>query len=179
MVARAGIEPSTRGFSVPRRGRFGASKTKTGNGFPRGQPNRPARPSLFRPGFAKFRPNSRGPDPVQRLARIATELLPNLAPNRPRGASPRHDFSDAVLRFSTPSECQHSRLQCDCPSAPVHLHRHQSRSTNAISPKASEHVTGSTRPLHDLSRRHQGNRLHHGQSGSLTLTKRQPDDHQR
>ena len=33
VVARGGIEPPTRGFSVRRRARFGASKPKTGNGF--------------------------------------------------------------------------------------------------------------------------------------------------
>jgi hypothetical protein len=41
MVARDGIEPSTRGFSVARRGRFGAKKPKTGDEFSTGRPNRP------------------------------------------------------------------------------------------------------------------------------------------
>ena len=56
-------QPSTRGFSIQRRARFGANKPKTANGFPRD------------------RPNSRGPDPVQRLARIASEQFPNRQPN--------------------------------------------------------------------------------------------------
>ena len=81
VVARDGIEPSTRGFSVRRRPGFRASKPKTGDEFSRGRPNRPARPSPCRTGTPKFRPNSRGPDPVQRLAGIATELFPNRAPN--------------------------------------------------------------------------------------------------
>jgi len=42
------IEPSTRGSSVRRRARFGASKPKTGKGFLLGRPNRPTRPSPVR-----------------------------------------------------------------------------------------------------------------------------------
>lgn len=80
VVARVGIEPTTRGFSVRRRARFGASKRKTGDELSLGRPNRPVRPSPSRTGALKFRPNSWGPDPVQRLARIATELFPNCAP---------------------------------------------------------------------------------------------------
>ena len=57
VVARDGIEPSTRGFSIQRRARFGASKPKTGNEFPRGRPNRPARPSLFRTPNGDGQPN--------------------------------------------------------------------------------------------------------------------------
>ena len=38
MVARAGIEPATRGFSEALRGAFGASKPKTGHEFPAGRP---------------------------------------------------------------------------------------------------------------------------------------------
>ena len=48
MVARDGIEPSTRGFSVARRARFGASKSKKRHEFSRRRPNRPVQPSLFR-----------------------------------------------------------------------------------------------------------------------------------
>jgi len=81
VVARDGIEPSTRGFSIQRRARFGASKPKTANGIFTGRPNRPRRPSPCRTGTPKFRPNSRGPDPVQRLARIASEQFPNRQPN--------------------------------------------------------------------------------------------------
>jgi len=77
VVARGGIEPPTRGFSIQRRARFGATKAKTGKGFLPGRPNRPRRPSLFRTGNPKFRPNPRGPNPVQRLTRIATEPFPN------------------------------------------------------------------------------------------------------
>ena len=53
VVARGGIEPPTRGFSVRRRARFGASKPKTAKGFLGGRPNRPARPSLSRTGSPK------------------------------------------------------------------------------------------------------------------------------
>jgi len=55
VVARDGIEPSTRGFSIQRRARFGASKSKTGNGFPLDRPNRPARPSPYRTARAVAR----------------------------------------------------------------------------------------------------------------------------
>jgi len=56
VVARDGIEPSTRGFSVRWRAEFGTSKLKTGNRFSTGRPNRPARPSLFRtPGASSYR----------------------------------------------------------------------------------------------------------------------------
>jgi len=86
VVARVGIEPTTRGFSAQRRAQFGASKAKTGKGFPRRRPNRPARPSPYRTVTPKFRPNPRGADPDQRLARIATEPLPNRQPNGTRVA---------------------------------------------------------------------------------------------
>ena len=48
VVARDGIEPSTRGFSIQRRAQFGASKTKNRKGFQRGRPNRPAGPNAYR-----------------------------------------------------------------------------------------------------------------------------------
>jgi len=57
VVARDGIEPSTRGFSVRRSPRFGAGKPKTGNAFSSPRPNRPARPSPSRTGTPKSRPN--------------------------------------------------------------------------------------------------------------------------
>jgi hypothetical protein len=40
MVARDGIEPSTRGFSIQLRARFGARKPKNGNEFSTGRPSR-------------------------------------------------------------------------------------------------------------------------------------------
>ena len=56
MVARDGIEPSTRGYSVARRAEFGTSKPKTGNGFSTGRPNRPRRPRPYRtPGVGADR----------------------------------------------------------------------------------------------------------------------------
>jgi hypothetical protein len=48
VVARVGIEPTTRGFSVQRRGAEGARKPKTGKGFSAARPNRPPRPNRFR-----------------------------------------------------------------------------------------------------------------------------------
>ena len=58
MVARAGIEPATRGFSVARRARFGARKLKNWNEFSPCRPNRPARPSLLRtPGARPTEPS--------------------------------------------------------------------------------------------------------------------------
>ena len=80
VVARDGIEPSTRGFSIQLRARFGASKPKTGNGFLLGQPNRPARPSPYRTGCVKARIFLCVPQRGQRLTRIATELFPNRVP---------------------------------------------------------------------------------------------------
>jgi len=57
VVARDGIEPSTRGFSVRRRARFGESKPKIGDELSQGRPNRRARPSLFRTPNGDGRPN--------------------------------------------------------------------------------------------------------------------------
>jgi hypothetical protein len=54
--------PSTRGFSVRRRGRFGARKSKKLGQFPRGRPNRPARPSPCRtPRWPTDRTRAWGP----------------------------------------------------------------------------------------------------------------------
>ena len=53
VVARAGIEPATRGFSVARSGRFGTSKPKIGEEFPLHRPNHLARPSAYRTLGAK------------------------------------------------------------------------------------------------------------------------------
>jgi len=109
VVARVGIEPSTRGFSVRLRAQFGASKPKTGKDFLPGGPNRRSRPSLSRTGTPEFRPNPRGPDPDQRLARIATERFPSPGPNgaalgygalaltTSRPAPPIHDASERTL----------------------------------------------------------------------------------
>ena len=103
VVARDGIEPSTRGFSVRRRGRFGARKPKTGNAFPRERPNRPARPSPYRtepPNSGRGRTVAHA---GQRLSRIATEPFPNRRPNGAAlgfGVTPP---SLAALRFA-PSE---------------------------------------------------------------------------
>ena len=79
MVAGDGIEPSTRGFSVRRRARFGARKPKIGDAFPPRRPNRPARPSLYRTR-AESSGRARAAAHVgQLLARITTELFPNRA----------------------------------------------------------------------------------------------------
>jgi len=83
VVARDGIEPSTRGFSVRRRARFGASKPKTGEEFSLRRPNRPGRPSLFRTGTGKSCLIFAAPKCGQRLATVATEPFPNLALNGP------------------------------------------------------------------------------------------------
>ena len=77
MVARDGIEPSTRGFSAQRRAEFGASKPKTGNEFSTGRPNRPARPSPYRaPGAGTDREAPQAQQ-TQGRRRIATEPGPN------------------------------------------------------------------------------------------------------
>ena len=64
------IEPSTRGFSIRRRARFGANKTKKRNEFSTGRPNRPAptepipNPALAGrpdPGGGPMRVNELGP----------------------------------------------------------------------------------------------------------------------
>ena len=95
VVARDGIEPSTRGFSVRRRARFGASKSKTGKGFPPVRPNRPSRPSPSRTGTVRTRLNFAAPQRGQRLTGIATEPFPNRAPNGACGSA--NLKSEAVL----------------------------------------------------------------------------------
>ena len=115
VVARGGIEPPTRGFSVRRRARVGASKPKTGNAFSGGRPNRPARPTYPEPEPGEPAHDPR-PDPVQRLARLATEPSPNgspigarrarasshapsTAPGRPAGTTPRSErWEPEILR---------------------------------------------------------------------------------
>ena len=80
VMARDGIEPSTRGFSVRRRARLGVSKPKTGHAFPRKRPNHPARLSLCRTGTENPGRVRLTRHVVQRLRRIATEPGPNRAP---------------------------------------------------------------------------------------------------
>ena len=80
LVARDGIEPSTRGFSIQQTRQFGASKSKTGKGFLLGRPNRLTRPSPCRTGGRESRLVLAAPQRGQRLTGIATELLPNRAP---------------------------------------------------------------------------------------------------
>jgi hypothetical protein len=75
LVARGGIEPPTRGFSVRRRARFGASKPRTENAFLRSRPNRPSRPTPCRTEARLGRSSSRCAHAGQRLARHRTELL--------------------------------------------------------------------------------------------------------
>ena len=82
MVARGGIEPPTRGFSVARRARLRATKTKSANSLLLGRPNRPARPTLSRTLGLKSCRARRGAELVQRVTCIPNELFPNLEPNR-------------------------------------------------------------------------------------------------
>jgi hypothetical protein len=77
VVARDGIEPSTRGFSVARRARFGARKSKKGNEFSTGRPNRPGRPSLCRTPRAGTDRAAAQAQEAQGRRRIATERGPN------------------------------------------------------------------------------------------------------
>ena len=73
-------QPSTRGFSITRRARLGARKAKKRNVFPRGRPNRPARPSLFRAPGAGTDRLAQQVQQAQRRRRIAIELGPNRIP---------------------------------------------------------------------------------------------------
>jgi hypothetical protein len=96
MVARDGIEPSTCGFSVRQRGRFGANKAKAGEEFSLRRPNRRARPSLFRTGILNSRLCTLETDPVQRVTQIATELFPSGSPTlfrRRDSSTPQHAVS--------------------------------------------------------------------------------------
>src|SRR5688500_4736646 len=78
VVARGGIEPPTRGFSVRRRTRLAVAKPKTGKRFPAGRPNRPARPNPCRTGTPQARSGRHYAHASQRLARSRTEPFPNL-----------------------------------------------------------------------------------------------------
>ena len=75
-------QPPTRGFSVRRTVRFGASKPKTAKGFLVRQPNHPPRPTLSRTGTQKAGATFWVPQRGQRLSGIATELFPSRAPTR-------------------------------------------------------------------------------------------------
>jgi hypothetical protein len=109
VVARGGIEPPTRGFSVQRRARFGASKPKTGNEFFPSRPNRPARPTPCRTGAPRARSQRRSTHASQRFARVRTELLPNRPAadvylahsrrSRPTGAHPHGMGGMAATRL--------------------------------------------------------------------------------
>jgi len=103
VVARAGIEPSTRGFSRRRRARLGASKPKKRNEFSTSRPNRLARPSPYRTGAGKSCLSLAVPHPGQRLAGVATELFPNRAPNgaAPGSGSLALTTSRPAARFTT------------------------------------------------------------------------------
>src|SRR5512144_2618497 len=77
VVARDGIEPSTRGFSVRRSPTEPLSKRKKGKGARRRRPSRAPRPSPCR---ASFGPADQTPaccHARQRVAAIATERGPN------------------------------------------------------------------------------------------------------
>ena len=82
VVARDGIEPSTRGFSIQRTGRFGASKLKAGNALPRERPNCPPRPSLFRIPLGRWAYPG-GPLPIR------VNELRRVGPNWDRTVSPQ------------------------------------------------------------------------------------------
>jgi hypothetical protein len=83
VVARDGIEPSTRGFSVQGRAPLGARRPKTGKGFSRTRPNRPPRPSPFRARPTELRTEpAPGAMRVKRLRRGG----PNRASTRPGSA---------------------------------------------------------------------------------------------
>ena len=77
-------QPPTRGSSLRRKPRFGATKPKTGKGILFGRPNRPTRPSVSRTGSLNTGPNFGVPQRGQRLTGITTELLPNRTPNGPQ-----------------------------------------------------------------------------------------------
>ena len=79
VVARGGIEPPTRGFSVRRRARFPLTNPKTGKEFLAGPPNRPTRPSPYRTGTPPVQSRRRTAHAGQQLARDRTELPPNLS----------------------------------------------------------------------------------------------------
>src|SRR5688572_19286400 len=99
VVARGGIEPPTRGFSVRRRARLGAGKLKIRKSLPVGRPNRPARPSLSRTGMPLARSGRRSAHAGQRLARVRTELFPNRARRCRDPVAPVAPATGALLPF--------------------------------------------------------------------------------
>ena len=76
MVARGGIEPPTRGFSVAGTPWVCRSKPKIGNDSFARALNRATRPNLSRTGTPKGRSCARKLDAFQRLVRSTTELGP-------------------------------------------------------------------------------------------------------
>jgi hypothetical protein len=78
-LARDGIEPSTRGFSVRRRDRFGAGKPKKLEDFPQCRPNRPPDRAHAEPRPGRPTEPQRGAHAGQQVTRIGTE----------RGTEPR------------------------------------------------------------------------------------------
>jgi hypothetical protein len=82
VVARVGIEPTTRGFSVQGRAAGSLSKSNTRKGFPVHRPNRPAGPNRFRAYRTELRT-----EPVLEAMRVKG-LAPSLpSPDRARGNS--------------------------------------------------------------------------------------------
>jgi len=133
VVARGGIEPPTRGFSVRRRGRLGARKPKTGKGFLLGRPNRPARPNPYRTEAGRAACVRRYIHSGQQLTRIATERLPNrsvaAARHSPRAAGDSR-AGPWGRQCRTPSAHQ-PRLTVLAPHVPrEHPFQHRSAATS-------------------------------------------------
>ena len=79
VVARDGIEPSTRGFSGQLTACFGGRKPKKRNAFFKRRPNLPPRPSPDRTPRGRPTEPRRGAHAGQGVGRIATERGPNRA----------------------------------------------------------------------------------------------------
>ena len=73
MVARGGIEPPTRGFSVAGTAALAARKPKTGKTFAAGVGPGRVRPNPYRPATTLPRPVAADTQVLQRVARAATE----------------------------------------------------------------------------------------------------------
>jgi len=130
VVARGGIEPPTRGFSVRRRARVCASKPKTGKGLLPGRPSRPARPNPYRTGRLKSCRTCPGVDPAQRLTGASTELSPNRGPSRAwrglrpamrRGVASRIDLDLARDLLILDEDPQRAGGGTACPNKRSHL----------------------------------------------------------
>jgi hypothetical protein len=102
MVARDGIEPSTRGFSVARRAALGARKPKKQLEFAAGRPNRPARPSPYRTTGTEADRAALQAQEAQRRLGIATERGPNYSATSTSGIASRPN------RFRTSSTANRS-----------------------------------------------------------------------